>query len=239
MTTNKPVQFAEAKQDQLKKAVAQAALDYILPIIKPSDIIGVGTGSTANYFIQLLSNHNKAFAGAVSSSEASSALLYKGGIKIFDLNEVEELSVYIDGADETNEQLQLIKGGGAALTREKIVASCARGFVCIADESKWVKTLGTFPLPVEVIPMARESVIRQLKSLGGRPVHRDGTVTDNACDILDVYDLKITNPVELEKNINQIPGVITNGLFAHRPADVLLLGTKSGVKTLRATTSSS
>lgn len=221
-------------QDELKLSVAKAALDYLAPKLKSSDILGIGTGSTANFFIDLLAEHKYAFAGSVASSEASAERLQKHGIAVLDLNSVTELSFYVDGADECNRMLHLIKGGGAALTREKIVASCAQEFICIADESKLVNTLGKFPLPVEVIPMARESVSRQLTALGGRPVFRDGIVTDNGCDILDVYDLVIDDALTLETTINQLVGVVSNGLFAHRPADIVFLGTIKGVQTLYA-----
>lgn len=219
-------------QDQLKQAVARAAIDYIKPKLFPDSIIGVGTGSTANFFIDYLADISDRFAGAVASSDASAARLKKLGIEVLDCNSVSELVVYVDGADESNAYLHLIKGGGAALTREKIVRAVAREFVCIADESKWVDVLGKFPLPVEVIPMARSYVARELVKLGGAPVYREGVVTDNGNVILDVYNLSIIDPVELETHINQITGVVTNGLFAMKGADVLLLGTQDGVKTL-------
>jgi ribose 5-phosphate isomerase A len=221
-------------QDELKQAVAQAALDYILPKLNRKSIIGIGTGSTANYFIDALAKHSDEFDGAVSSSKASEDRLQKHGIEVYDLNSVGTFDYYIDGADETNERLELIKGGGAALTREKIVAACAKEFICIADDSKMVDLLGRFPLSVEVIPMARSHVARELVRLGGDPVYREGVVTDNGGVILDVHNLQIDSPIELESRINQITGVITNGLFALRPADTLLLGTKDGVKTLKA-----
>lgn len=221
-------------QDELKQAVARAAVDYIAPKLYRDDIIGVGTGSTANFFIDYLASIKETFAGAVASSDASAERLKKLGIEVFDLNSVHQLAVYVDGADEANVQLELIKGGGAALTREKIVVATAKEFVCIADESKWVGVLGTFPLPVEVIPMARSYVARELVKLGGDPVYREGVVTDNGNVILDVHNLSIINPKEMETAINQITGVVTNGLFARRPADVLLLGTKEGVKQIRA-----
>ena len=217
-------------QDELKHAVAKAAIDYVLPKIQASDVLGIGTGSTANCFIDLLAQHKGSFASAVASSEASEQRLRQQGIAVVDLNSVTSLPFYVDGADESNPELELIKGGGAALTQEKIVASVAKCFVCIADQSKWVQHLGAFALPVEVIPLARESVARKLKALGGRPVHRQGVITDNSAEILDVHDLKIMDPKGLETEINQIPGVITNGLFAHRKADVLLLGQAHGVK---------
>ncbi|BAU71979.1 ribose-5-phosphate isomerase RpiA [Metapseudomonas furukawaii] len=221
-------------QDQLKQAVAQAAIDVILPRLDKTSIIGVGTGSTANFFIDLLAQHKMAFDGAVASSEATAQRLKSHGIPVYDLNSVSDLEFYVDGADESNERLELIKGGGAALTREKIVAAVARTFICIADESKLVPLLGTFPLPVEVIPMARSHVARQLVKLGGDPVYREGVLTDNGNIILDVYNLQIDSPVKLEEQINAIVGVVTNGLFAARPADLLLLGTRDGVKRLGA-----
>lgn len=221
-------------QDQLKQAVAQAAIDVILPRLDKTSIIGVGTGSTANFFIDLLAQHKMAFDGAVASSEATAQRLKSHGIPVYDLNSVSDLEFYVDGADESNERLELIKGGGAALTREKIVAAVARTFICIADESKLVPLLGAFPLPVEVIPMARSHVARQLVKLGGDPVYREGVLTDNGNIILDVYNLQIDSPVKLEEQINAIVGVVTNGLFAARPADLLLLGTRDGVKRLGA-----
>lgn len=221
-------------QDELKQAVARAAVDYIAPKLYKDDVIGVGTGSTANFFIDYLADIKDTFAGAVASSDASAQRLKKLGIEVFDLNSVHQLAAYVDGADESNGQLELIKGGGAALTREKIVVATAKEFVCIADESKWVDVLGSFPLPVEVIPIARSYVARELVKLGGDPVYREGVVTDNGNVILDVHNLTILNPKEIETAINQITGVVTNGLFARRPADVLLLGTKDGVKQIRA-----
>ncbi|MAN51375.1 MULTISPECIES: ribose-5-phosphate isomerase RpiA [unclassified Marinimicrobium] len=220
-------------QDELKKAVGQAAVDYIASKLQRDSIIGVGTGSTANCFIDALGKLKDDFAGAVASSDASAERLQKLGITVYDLNEVSELLVYVDGADESNAQLELIKGGGAALTREKIVTAVSREFVCIADESKWVDVLGAFPLPVEVIPMARSYVARELVKLGGDPVYRTGVVTDNGNVILDVHHLEIMEPKKLEAEINQIAGVVTNGLFARRGADVLLLGTAEGVKTIK------
>jgi ribose 5-phosphate isomerase A len=221
-------------QDQLKLAVAQAALNYIVPKLTPTSVLGIGTGSTANFFIDGLAAYKGHFKSAVASSEASAERLRGHGILVQDLNDTDGLDLYIDGADETNTNLELIKGGGAALTREKIVAAAAKEFVCIADESKLVTLLGQFPLPVEVIPMAREYVARELTRLGGTPVYREGVITDNGGIILDVTGLSITAPCELERQINQITGVITSGLFALRPADVLLLGTADGVKTLTA-----
>jgi ribose 5-phosphate isomerase A len=219
-------------QDALKQAVAQAAVDYILPKLTPDAIVGVGTGSTAAFFIDLLAEHKDTFRGTVASSQATADRLTELGVPVFDLNDIEEVRVYVDGADESNAHLHLIKGGGAALTREKIVTACSREFVCIADASKWVNQLGAFPLPVEVIPMARAYVSRELVKLGGKPVHREGVITDNGNDILDVHGLRISDPVALENAINQIVGVVTNGLFAARPADVLLLSSPEGVRTI-------
>ena len=213
----------------MKKAAAKAALDYV----EADTIIGIGTGSTANHFIDLLAGIKGKIEGTVASSVASAERLKKHGIPVFDLNAVGDLSLYVDGADESSHHLHLIKGGGGALTREKIVAAASKMFVCIADESKLVDVLGKFPLPVEVIPMARSYVARQIVKLGGQPVLREGFTTDNGNVILDVHNLKILNPVELEAKLNNIVGVVTNGLFALRPADVLILGTPSGAKTLK------
>ena len=221
-------------QDALKRAVARAAADYIDPMLAPSTVVGVGTGSTANHFIDCLAEVKHKFDGAVSSSVVSEERMRGHGIPVYDLNSVDEIPVYVDGADETNHRLHLIKGGGGALTREKIVASVAHEFVCIADESKLVDTLGAYPLPVEVIPMARGAVARALVGLGGDPVWRDDFTTDNGNIILDVHGLSITDPVGLETAINNVTGVVTCGLFAARPADVLLLSTPDGVDTLRA-----
>jgi len=215
-------------QDQLKQAVAQAAVDHIVPHLSDRSIIGVGTGSTANFFIDLLAKHKGFFDGAVASSEATAERLKQHGIPVYNLNSVSELEFYVDGADEANKHLELIKGGGAALTREKIVAAVAKTFICIADGSKLVGQLGAFPLPVEVIPMARSHVARELVK-----VYRDGVVTDNGNVILDVHNLMIGFAPELEGKINDIVGVVCNGLFAMRPADLLLLGTKDGVQTLK------
>ena len=216
--------------DELKKAVAQAAIDFVVPQLEDDAIIGIGTGSTANFFIDLLAEHKHKLEGAVASSKASADRLEAHGIPVYGLNGVEVLGFYVDGADESNHKLQLIKGGGGALTREKIVAACSETFVCIADESKWVETLGTFPLPVEVIPMARTHVAREISNLGGRPVHRHGFITDNGNEILDVHDLNINDPILIETRLNQITGVVCNGLFATRPADILFLGTANGVE---------
>lgn len=209
-----------------KQAAARAALEFVVP----GEVLGVGTGSTVNYLIEELVAKQLRVAGAVSSSSASTAKLEAAGIPVLDLNEVGELQTYIDGADETNHRRQLIKGGGAALTREKIIAAAAHRFVCIADEAKLVDTLGAFPLPVEVIPMARSYVSRELSRLGGRPVWREKIVTDNGNHILDVHGLRIEEPVSLESAINQITGVVTVGLFAARPADVVILGQERGVR---------
>lgn len=219
-------------QDEMKQAVAQAALDYIRPKIEDDTVLGIGTGSTANLFIDCLAEIRGLINATVASSEASADRLKKHGIPVYDLNAVDQVDFYIDGADESNAALQLIKGGGAALTREKIVTAVAREFICIADESKLVHTLGQFPLPVEVIPMARSHVARELVKLGGDPVYRDGVITDNGNIILDVYNFTIPQPLGTEQKINGITGVVTNGLFALKPADVLLLGTPDGVKTL-------
>ncbi|KUJ83677.1 ribose-5-phosphate isomerase RpiA [Microbulbifer flavimaris] len=221
-------------QDELKRATARAAIDYIAPKLEADGIVGVGTGSTANFFIDMLAEIKGRFDGTVASSEASAERLKSHGIPVYDLNAVDGIQVYVDGADEANAALELIKGGGAALTREKIVAACSDEFVCIADESKWVPVLGTFPLPVEVIPMARSLVAREIVKLGGDPIYRQGVTTDNGNVILDVHNLHITQPRALEEAINNITGVVTNGLFAHRPADLLLLGTAAGVKTFTA-----
>jgi ribose 5-phosphate isomerase A len=215
-------------QDQLKQRAAEAALDYLAD----GAVVGVGTGSTVNYFIDALAAVRQRVAAAVSSSEASTRRLAAHGIPVLDLNETADLGLYVDGADEATRALHLIKGGGGALTREKIVAAAARRFVCIVDEQKLVERLGRFPLPVEVIPMARRYVAGQLARLGGEPVWREGLVTDNGNDILDVRGLDIRDPVALEGEINQLAGVVTVGLFARRPADVLLVGTASGVVTL-------
>lgn len=216
-------------QDELKKAVGWAALDYV----QPGSIVGVGTGSTVNHFIDALGTMSDKIKGAVSSSEASTARLRAFGIEVFDANEVGSLDVYVDGADEINPYMQMIKGGGAALTREKIVAAIAKQFVCIVDASKQVDVLGEFPLPVEVIPMARSYVARQLVKLGGNPVYRQGVKTDNGNVILDVHGLSIVDPKGLENQINNIVGVVTVGLFAQRGADVVLVGSADGVKTLK------
>jgi len=215
-------------QDELKRAVAREAIKHVVE----DAVIGVGTGSTANFFIDELAGMKNRVAGAVASSERSAERLKRNGIRVLDLNSVNELPVYIDGADEITEHLAMIKGGGGALTREKIVAAVAKKFVCIADESKLVPVLGKFPLPVEVIAMARAYVARQMVKLGGQPKLREGFATDNGNIVLDVWGLSVLNPVGLETAINNIAGVVTNGLFARRGADVLLLGTKTGVRTI-------
>jgi ribose 5-phosphate isomerase A len=215
-------------QDELKAAVAREAIKHVVE----DSVVGVGTGSTANFFIDELAKIKNRIPGAVASSDRSAERLKGHGIRVLDLNGVNELPVYIDGADEITEHLAMVKGGGGALTREKIVAAVAKKFVCIADESKLVPVLGKFPLPVEVIPMARAHVARQMVKLGGRPQLREHFTTDNGNVVLDVRGLSILNPVELETAINNIAGVVTNGLFARRGADVLLLGTKAGVKTI-------
>ena len=214
--------------DEKKKLAAEAALDYI----QIDDVVGVGTGSTANYFIDGLAAMKGKIDGAVASSEASAERLQQHGIRVLDLNATGPLPVYIDGADEATEQRALIKGGGGALTREKIVANASAKFVCIADDSKLVGVLGTFPLPVEVIPMARSSVARELVKLGGVPELREGFTTDNGNIILDVHNLEIMQPIKLETEISSMAGVVTVGIFAIRPADVLLLGTENGLQTI-------
>lgn len=217
-------------QDELKAAVADAAIKEIEPLLAKDTVLGIGTGSTANLFIDRLGALSDRFKGAVASSEASAERLKQQGIEVFELNSVGSVPVYIDGADEVNDHLHMIKGGGAALTREKIVAACAERFICIADGSKRVDRLGAFPLPVEVIPMARSYVARELVKLGADPVYRQGVVTDNGNQIIDCFDFMIADPVAMEARINAIVGVVTNGLFAARGADVLLLGTAEGVK---------
>lgn len=217
-------------QDEMKKAVAEAALQYVVP----GEIIGVGTGSTANFFIDALATIKSQIKGAVASSEATAERLRGHGIEVMDLNSVSSMAIYVDGADESNNQLHLIKGGGGALTREKIVAAVADKFICIADESKLVDVMGDFPLPVEVIPMAQSYVAREIiKQIGGQPVLREGFTTDNGNVILDVRNLKIVEPAKTEQILNNIVGVVTNGLFALRPADTLLLGTPNGVRTIQ------
>lgn len=216
-------------QDSMKKAVAEAALAYV----ENGMVVGIGTGSTANHFIDLLAGIKGRIDGTVASSEASAQRLKSHGIPVFDLNAVGGLPLYVDGADEATRQLHLIKGGGGALTREKIVAGASERFVCIADSSKLVNYLGRFPLPLEVIPMARSFVARELVKRGGKPVLREGFTTDNGNLILDIHNLEIMDPVKLETELNMIPGIVTVGLFAARPADVLLLGNEQGVETLK------
>ena len=217
-------------QDEMKRAAAEAALAYV----EEKTVIGIGTGSTANHFIDLLAERRIPLAGTVASSEASAERLKGHGFKVMELNQTGPLSLYVDGADESNAQLHLIKGGGGALTREKIVAAASDKFVCIADESKLVDVLGEFPLPIEVIPMAQSYVAREMVKLGGNPTLRDGFITDNGNIILDVADLDIVDPIKMETAINQITGVVTVGLFALRPADVLILGTPGGAQVVKA-----
>ncbi|MEH6652135.1 MAG: ribose-5-phosphate isomerase RpiA [Motiliproteus sp.] len=220
-------------QDEMKQAVAVAAVKQIQGALELTSIVGVGTGSTANCFIDELAKIKHLFDGAVASSEATAERLKGHGIPVFDLNGVNQLDFYIDGADEFNDKLELIKGGGGALTREKIVAAVAKTFICIADESKKVDLLGAFPLPVEVLPMARSYVARELFKLDAQPVYREGFVTDNGNQILDIHNLQIDSAVSLEHKINNLVGVVTNGLFADRAADLVLMGTANGVETIR------
>lgn len=215
-------------QNNRKQLVARAALEFI----KPGTALGVGTGSTVNYFIDELERFRGDLAAVVASSRATESRLRARGLAVLELDEVGDLDLYVDGADEANKHFHLIKGGGGALTREKVVAAASRKFVCIIDDSKWVATLGKFPLPVEVIPMARSYVARQFVKLRGQPVWRKNFTTDNGNQILDVHKLQITNPAELEARLNQIPGIVTVGLFANRPADVILMAGESGVKRL-------
>ncbi|MEW6983304.1 ribose-5-phosphate isomerase RpiA [Colwelliaceae bacterium 6471] len=215
-------------QDEMKKAAAIKALEFI----KNDTIVGVGTGSTVNHFIDALAGIKNKIRGAVSSSEESTKRLKSYGIEVFELNDIDVLDVYVDGADEITKHMHMIKGGGAALTREKIVAAVAKEFICIADSSKQVPILGNFPLPVEVIPMARSYVARELVKLGGDPVYRQGVITDNGNVILDVHNLEIIDPLTLEQNINAIAGVVTNGLFAHRGANILIIGSEDGAKVI-------
>jgi ribose 5-phosphate isomerase A len=221
-------------QDQLKQAVAQAAVDYVAAHVPAGNIVGVGTGSTANFFIDALARIKDRIGATVASSEATKKRLEGHGIKVLDLNDVTSMPVYVDGADEITHQLEMVKGGGGALTREKIVAAVADKFICVCDESKLVTTLGKFPLPVEVIPMARAYVAREIVKLGGQPRLREGFVTDNGNIILDVHGLQIAAPADFETRLNGIVGVVTNGLFACRGADLLLLATPAGVKQLSA-----
>jgi ribose 5-phosphate isomerase A len=216
-------------QDEKKRAAALAAVSYV----KNDSIVGVGTGSTVNYFIDALAKVKHKIAGAVSSSDASTSRLKTLGIEVFDLNSISDFDIYVDGADEITQHKHMIKGGGAALTREKIVAAVAQQFICIVDDSKQVPLLGKFPLPVEVIPMARSYVAREIVKLGGDPVYRQGVITDNGNVILDVHNLTILNPTELEAQLNSIVGVVTNGLFAHRGADIVLIADDFDVKILK------
>ncbi|MFT7247064.1 MAG: ribose 5-phosphate isomerase A, partial [Candidatus Azotimanducaceae bacterium] len=216
-------------QNEKKKQVAEAAARYIEPHLTENSVVGVGTGSTANYFIDALATYKYNFACAVASSEATADRLRKHGIRVEALNDVGKMRFYVDGADEVDENLAMIKGGGGALTREKIVASVAETFVCIVDESKLVQTLGVFPLPVEVIPMARSAIARSIVKLGGRPVYRQGFKTDNGNVILDIHDLTITDPATMERSLNNLAGVVTNGLFAIRAADLLLVSSEGEV----------
>lgn len=217
-------------QDELKQAVAQAAVDYVAAHVPVGGIVGVGTGSTANFFIDALAKIKERIGATVASSEATKKRLEGHGIKVLDLNDVTSMPVYVDGADEITHQLEMVKGGGGALTREKIVAAVADKFICVCDESKLVATLGKFPLPVEVIPMARAYVEREIVKLGGQPRLRAGFITDNGNVIIDVLGLQIANPADFETRLNGIVGVVTNGLFACRGADLLLLATPAGVK---------
>ncbi len=217
-------------QDQLKQQVAQAAINFLKPKFNSNMILGVGTGSTVNFFIDELASLKGWFGGAVSSSEQSTERLKAIGVEMFELNSVDKIDFYIDGADEINHRLEMIKGGGGALTREKIIAAVADQFICIADQSKYVDLLGEFPLPIEVIPMARSYVAREIVKLGGDPVYRQGVVTDNGNVILDVHNFTIDRPIKVEEQLNQITGVVCHGIFAVRRADVLLLGGEGGVK---------
>jgi len=215
-------------QDEMKRKAAEAAMQYVVE----DEIIGVGTGSTVNHFIDCLAEVKGKIKGAVSSSEASTKLMQERGIEVFDLNNVDYIPVYVDGADESNHELSLIKGGGGALTREKIIAGASKKFICIADESKLVDVMGKFPLPIEVIPMARSYIARKLVALGGRPVWREDFITDNGNLILDVHDMDIMEPMKMEDEVNSWAGVVTCGLFARKGADVLILGTPDGAKTI-------
>ena len=221
-------------QEQLKMEVAIEAFNYVESVIERDTIIGVGTGSTANFFIKELEKISGKIEGTVASSEETARRLKSIGIPVFDLNTVGGVGVYVDGADEANDHLQLIKGGGAALTREKIIAAASEEFVCIADESKLVPVLGKFPLPVEVIPMSRSFVGRQIVKLGGDPVYREGCITDNGNHVIDIFNLEIMQPAAMEAELNQITGVVTNGLFAKRRANQLFIGTTSGVKIIKS-----
>lgn len=221
-------------QNELKKAVAAAAAQHVKERLHDNFVLGVGTGSTANAFIECLAAFKEQIAATVASSEETKRRLLALGLEVLDLNSVDEVSIYVDGADEADSSLHLIKGGGGALTREKIIAAVAKEFVCIADQSKYVKVLGKFPLPVEVIPMARSHVARAIVQLGGDPVYREGFVTDNGNHILDIHHMEIRDPIALETQLNQITGVVTNGLFAIRPADLMILGTREGIRNYKA-----
>ncbi len=220
-------------QNVRKEEAARAALNHILPELSPDSILGIGTGSTVNFLIEALGEVKNRFAGAVSSSKATTERLERKGIEVFDLNTVEPPRFYIDGADEANERLELIKGGGGALTREKILAAASETFICIIDESKHVGILGKFPLPIEVIPMARSYVSRQITKMGGDPAYRAGVTTDNGNIIIDIHNMDIGRPIRIEEQLNQLPGLVTNGLFARRPADILFMATSEGVKEFR------
>ncbi len=221
-------------QDELKRNVAHAAAEYALTCLQPDSVLGVGTGSTVDFFIDAIAVHRERFRAAVSSSERSTQRMRELGITVVDLNEVEEMPLYVDGADEIDHGMSMIKGGGGALTREKIVSSVARQFVCIVDESKVVDLLGRFPLPVEIIPMARNVVARRLRALGGEPRLREGFITDNGCEILDVAGLEITAPAQMEALINDIPGVVSCGLFALSGANLALVSSQEGVRRMQA-----
>ena len=222
-------------QNLLKKAVAEAALDYVLNKVSSDSIIGIGTGSTTNFFIDLLGPHKNKFQGVVASSVTSANKLESYGIEIFDLNSVHEIEVYVDGADEVNQKLELLKGGGGALTREKITAAVATEFLCMVDDTKLVASLGKFPLPIEVIPMARSYVARKILEIGGDPVYRQGFVTDNGNNILDIHHLHpIISAQEVEEKINHIAGVVANGIFSIRHADIVLAGTADGIKIIKS-----
>jgi ribose 5-phosphate isomerase A len=212
-----------------KRTAAKAALEFI----EPGMSVGVGTGSTVNFLIEMLPGIRDKIDRVVSSSKASTALLKENGFEVSTLNEVGDFDIYIDGADESNKRLQLIKGGGGALTREKVLASAARRFICIVDDTKLVGMLGGFPLPIEVLPMAQEMVVRRMLKMRGQPIWREGFITDNGNHILDIHDLQMPNPLEMEARINRIPGVVTVGIFAHRPADILLIGGDDGVREMR------
>ena len=222
-------------QEELKRNVAAAAAEYVLTCVQPDSVLGVGTGSTVDCFIDAIAIHRDRFRAAVSSSERSTRRMQEHGIEVLDLNDVADMPIYVDGADEIDHGLNMIKGGGGALTREKIVASVARRFLCIVDESKLVDRLGAFPLPVEVIPMARASVARRLEGMGGSPMLRQGFLTDNGCEILDVSGLEIPAPAVLESHINDIPGVVSCGLFAISGADLVLVSSQAGVRRMSRT----